>query len=415
MADILRGATVSHAPLSQQQTLAVFHYLQELTMDTVKQIEAVRDEVKRNDVRLTGTTNGVSTTSSSVKLLQEEVGKVRERLDNAESTLATNTAHCKQVQGEVQEEGNQLERLRQGQQVTNTNVHLLKEELNRRSDDLRSLRKEVEHLQATKSVDFRDKFKKIEHQLNTHSLSLEAARKDLTGHMDKIRGLESQSRDTTGDVARLTAELAREAKALEKAVADAEATKSNLELTNGVVMKIHTEHEEIKESNRNLENDAKKSNVSIQQMCENHVKTTKGMGTLREEHAKVCATQEQNRNMVNLVIDHIVGLQEGQAKSTSSLAALSRELEMLQNVASTTHENLKYTNAIVLPNLGAEGAVSPAAMNLSASCPAPGATQASTPRSTVGRAASQRSPRRRKETAWFNRNIGSVPDRNSWT
>merc|ERR1712083_781009 len=99
----------------------------------------------------------------------------------------------------------------------------------------------------------------------------------------------------------------------------------------------------------------------------------------------------------------IAALQQDQSRVNGVAQKLNADIQRVGVTVADTKANLQATQAIVLPNLGADELVPMSSRGT-------GTTMDTTSRSF--RPAT--SPRKKKEATWAARNIGAVPDRMSW-
>jgi len=193
--------------------------------------------------------------------------------------------------------------------------------------------------------------------------------------------------------------------------------KENLELTNGVVMRIHTEHEEtrakaVANAGKNHEVD-----VAVRKLNDRNRDINQSITMVNQELCKLSASQDTTRDRLGETMETVGTLKNGNMQLQMTMHDLSKSVEGVHNLASTTADHLKMTNSLVLPNLGADAAFAASTTsghganltmnNTTSSRGAMAQTCGPSPRN-------KNSPRRRKDAAWMNRNIGSVPDRMSW-
>lgn len=417
MVDVLKACTQNHAPLSQGQTVKVFQYLEDLNKDTMRQIQDLKRSFEMSTSGIGDSEQDMKTMRAQILASQEELVKTNTRMSALRVDILGNAANVVVLQEQTSKANENMSQLREGQKVTNTNVHNLREEHLIAKEEIRKLQKEVVSLKEAKENILQAK---LDHVL----LNLQQCKEDV--ECNKMRTFENQ------DSCRNLREALSEAKAnighLDKAYTDTEKrvgeltfksdkTKDNLELTNGVIMRLHTEHEEtrgktIANMNKNHELD-----VSLRRLSQDdHAHLAQSVRIINEELSKLAAGQETFRDRLMETMERVGGLGSGTVNLQNTVHEMGKNLEWVHSLASNTQDSLKITNSMVLPNLGADGALGPSSMSCTASTFAAAKSMNSTGGTDGGRSRTspRKSPRRRKDAAWFSRNIGAVPDRMAW-
>lgn len=427
MAHILEKATISHAPLSQSQTLQLFQYLQDQQTDTARQLQELKSSFdtaessnerdRREQFLLVGT----------VQTLQKDLADAVEQIKVLDSHLSDCGRQIRWLQGENQRSADSIDQLREGQKVTNTNVHCLKADLASKAEDLKELQHIVDELHTVKHTGVEARVNDIELKVRQMAEDAKLQQTGLAEQALTLQGFQVQVVENRREIKASHAEVIENSKKIEDSCVKSEAVKNNLELTNGVVMKLHSDQEAADKSIRDLATDAHHLRGRVEKVIESSAGIASNLGKTREELVSTAAHASKTRDMVLQAAERIKVLQEDQAASRNAISNLEKGVESVHHLAAHTQDDLKVTNSYVLPNLGADGAIHTIvhggtcgsgvsglhSLNSTArsndSTRLPGRAYHSGPNSPT------RTPRiRKKDLAWHTRNIGSVPDRSAW-
>lgn len=422
MVEVLKASTQAHAPLSQAQTLKVFQYLEETNKDTLKQLLDFKRTV---ELSIGGQGNNkldLKTIDAHVTTLQQENVKTNNRVSALRVDVLSNTAGVATLQEQANKANDDLSQMREGQKVTNTNVHNLREDFIVAKEAIRKLQKEVGSLQEAKENIYQAKLDRALLAMQQCMQDLEHNKLLTYQNQDACRNLNDSFGRAQAELQKLDHTKVDHERRIAELNVRADGIKDNLEMTNGVVMKLHTEHEEtriksIDNMNKNHELDA-----AARRSSSNLGHTVQSVQIVKEEVAKLLAAQCTTRDKLSETAHRVGELSNGTVNLQNAMHELSINVEHVHNLASNTEDHLKMTNALVLPNLEAEGAFGPgmASTFTSIGAKSTSSTRGADMSSEMGSTRSCRSsrgkssPRRRKEAAWFSRNIGSVPDRMAW-
>jgi len=421
MVEVLKAMTQAHAPLSQAQTMKVFQYLQDLNTGTARELQDFRRSVEMT-IGGAGTNNlDLKTIRAQLTTLQQEGVKTNNRVSALRVDVLSNTATVASLQEQANKANDNLGQLREGQKVTNTNVHNLRLDQTAAKQTIQKLQQEVMSLSEAKENVFQAKLDRAIQTVQQCFQDLEHNKMLTYQNQDACRSLNENMAQEQANMKKLDIARDLHQKRIDELTLKSDGIKENLEMTNGVVMRLHTEHEEtrtktIDNINKNHELDAaqRRSTADLSH-------TSQSLQVTKEEMAKLLAAQCTTRDKLNETNGIVGELSNGTVNLQNAMHELSMNVEFVHNLASHTEDHLKMTNALVLPNLDAEGAMGAGMGSTFASMGGKslGSTRADFS-SELGSARSCRSshskssPRKRKEAAWFARNIGSVPDRMAW-
>lgn len=400
-----------------------------MIQDAMRQIQEVRRESKMGADGSGDIRGEVGKLHASLATMQQEILKTNTRLSALRVDVLGNAANVVVLQEQAEKASDGVNQLREGQKVTNTNMHNLREDLLAAKEKIKHLEKDVAHLQETKK-------NVLQAKLDRALLALQQSQEDLEGiktltfqNQDACHELRETLGEAQADVGKLeVARNSHESRIMELA-SKTDKHRENLEMTNGVVMKLHCEHEETRAKAIGLQTSSKTLDTALQRLREDHKQVVQSVQIVNEEAAKLSAAHSTTREMIVQTTDKVGGIDSGTVNLQNAVHELGKNIEWVHSVASHTQDHLKMTNALVLPNLGSDGAISPSSMGGTSgsafasqlvSVNAMNSTRGTDVVSSRGSAQTCRStprrgsPRRRKEAAWFSRNIGSVPDRMSW-
>eukprot|EP00418_Pyrodinium_bahamense_P000367 CAMPEP_0179017324 /NCGR_PEP_ID=MMETSP0796-20121207/3779_1 /TAXON_ID=73915 /ORGANISM="Pyrodinium bahamense, Strain pbaha01" /LENGTH=381 /DNA_ID=CAMNT_0020713047 /DNA_START=25 /DNA_END=1168 /DNA_ORIENTATION=+ len=381
MATILHGLfeTKSHAPLSSGQTIAVFQHLHNQQLNAFQQIDDLRGILDQKGKRQPGALEKLKT---SVQTIREDINLLRE-----------------------------------GQKKTNTNVDSVREDLKLRSTDIKALRVDVDDVLKVAVGDLEEKVNSTMLKLKQVDLEHEKSKQELSIHKSRLQALNEDRKSMNCSLQKLDSAVGKQASTLADTCTKLDAQKTNLEITNAVVLKMNESREASMNDITNLKEGVRATDKKIDGLQLEHVKIAKEVGTAREELANAVGVVELTRQGLNKAMDQVTAVRQSQQKSAASVDKLSNDLAKVRNLADSTQQHLEVTNSMVLPNL-ASGDVPPigfqSSMEGSRSL---GGTALSGPGlggTGLGRTGSLTTPRKRRESTWNARNIGAVPDRMSW-
>jgi len=416
MVEVLKAMTQAHAPLSQGQTLKVFQYLEELNKDTLRQLQDFKRTV---ELSIGGQGNNkldLKTIDAQVTTLQQANVKTNNRVSALRVDVLSNTAGVATLQEQASKANDNLSQLREGQKVTNTNVHNLREDQLIAKEAIRKLQTEVGSLQEAKE-------NILQAKLDRGLLAMRQCMQDLEHNklltyqnQDACRDLKETLGTAKADIKKLDHTKGDHEKRLAELNSRAGGIKENLELTNGVVMRLHAELEETRVKSIDNMNKNHELDVAVRRTTGDQGHTVQSVQIVKEELAKLMASQCTTRDKLVETTDRVGELSNGTVNLQNAMHELSINVEFVHNLASNTQDHLKMTNALVLPNLEAEGAMGAGMGSTFSNAKSMNSTRASEMGSTLSCRSSRgkASPRSRKEAAWFARNIGSVPDRMAW-
>merc|ERR1712063_7721 len=131
-------------------------------------------------------------------------------------------------------------------------------------------------------------------------------------------------------------------------------TESNLSRTNTNFQKLHADHDATKTNTQSLQVDLQGLAAKLQKLNDDHLKCSRNVGLVRDGLEKVSAHHEETRELLNRTVSEVKELQEGHGDANATMNSLSKNLERVHGLASSTQKDLKLTNALVLPNLNAD-------------------------------------------------------------
>jgi len=420
MVEVLKACTQNHAPLSQAQTVKVFQYLEDMNKDTRREIQDMKRTYESQTSGIGDSKGDMKTLHARVSTAQEELVKANTRMSALRVDVLGNAANVVVLQEQAGKSSQGLGQLLEGQKVTNTNVHNLREEHLIAKEEIRKLQKEVASLKEAKENVVQAKLDRVMLALQHCKEDLEVSKKRSFDNEDGVRDLRQILSEAKVDVGKLGSVSADHDKRMTELSIKGEKVKENLEMTNGVVMRLHTEHEEtrmkaVQNLDRNHEID-----VALRRIQEDSSHFGNSVHSLHDDFSKMAAAQDTTRDRLTETVDKVNQLNGGTVNLQNTMHEMGKNLEWVHNLASSTEDHLKMTNAMVLPNLGADNAFNPS----STSCSSSGFANAKAMNSTRGtdmgssrgstRTSPRKSPRKQKDAAWYARNIGSVPDRMSW-
>lgn len=368
--------------------------------------------VQENTDGLEGAVNSIRVTQGQLTTLQAGLGKTNSTVDLLRSNLQDNLESTAMARAIADRATEGVSHLREGYQVTNNNVHILKEELRKRSEDLESLSKTVSQMAEIDIVLLKEQDDKLAMTCEQLRKGVEANTKELWSHGEQLQKLKGSSKKAKEDILQLREDVKSNSTDLGNLKAKVHEEHNNLETTNAVVMKMHELLETAQGDIANLRDGVQTVNAKHLKLFEHHGSTAKDAQTVHQALEKLSAAHSVTHQRLHSSVLQLNELQNEHAKALSRLEALGGQLDTVHSLASKTQENLRVTNAYVLPNLapgldvghGAGGAANSAEI----------LHGSATVRGTMASTTASRTPRKKKDGAWISRNIGIVPDRMSW-
>lgn len=414
MVEVLKACTQNHAPLSQAQTVKVFQYLEDMNKDTHRQIQEVKRVMEMSSSGTGDFKMDMRSLTAQIFTAQQELVTTNTRISAFRVDVLGNAANVVVLQEQTAKATEGLNQILEGQKITNTNVHSLREDHLAAKEEIRRLQKEVYSLKEAKENVLQAK---LDHAI----LAMQQCKEDLAANKVKTYQNEDSCRELLeaqsalkADFGKINIVSAEHSKRMEELRFKGEKLKENLELTNGVVMRIHSEHEETRINvldNAKIKHEVK---VALQRLKDDHGHTANTVNIVNEGLSKLRAGQDTMRDNLAETNIRVGGVNSSAVGLQNAVHEISKSLELVHTIASNTEDNLKKTNAMVLPNLGAEGAFSVGATGFSGSTDLGSTVPPSAHNAARSSPRNRGSPRKQKDAAWFSRNIGSVPDRMSW-
>lgn len=410
MAEILDGLSdhKSHAPLSHGQTVAICQHLQQISETNSNKIEQLVGKLTQTDAERSKIRNDVVLQTESLDQLKSEVATLRVELAKKASEASHAVVMCERLKGGLVRTGEDLSLLRDGQKITNTNVHNLKEDIKMRSADIAGIRSEVDDI-LKKQITY------LQEKQNTTILSLKqvisdhaGSKTELAEQKEWLRGLGANLNNVEDQVRHLNSVVKEQTGTIAEACLNGDQTRKNLEMTNGVVLNLSESVETLQVSEAGLLDNVRSMEAYVQRLADEHGATVKGVHITREGLERAKAATERTREELTKALNDVTALQQDQSRTVGVVQKLNTDIQRVGIIAADTKANLEATQSIVLPNLGADE-LAPMSSRGTAT------TMDTTSRSWgPGGSRGGKSPRKRREATWTARNIGSVPDRMSY-
>jgi len=401
------GEVKPHAPLSGGQTVAVFQQLHGEILNALKLLEDQRRELERKGDNLLKLTNDVSLTNTNLQDLRNDFKAMGKRVDGVGSQAGDALELGQKLRTGLQLAREDINYLREGQQTTNSNVDIIKSNLDLRTDEIKGLRSDVDNVLKAGLQDLQEKMSQTMLSLRALTLDHEKTKKEASQQKSRVQGLSDDLADAREDLQKLGGRVGKQGSLLTETCNKLEATKTNLEITNAVVYKLNERSEETSVDVSNLKDGMISANSRMDGLQFEQGKTAKDLAQAREDLASAQTTVNSCRQGLARAMDNIGALREGHEKATTNANQIANDLAKVKNLADATHHHLEVTNSMVLPNLST-GDMSPAGFHSSTE----GAR--SMGNSSFSKTGGLQTPRRRREATWVSRNIGIVPDRMSW-
>jgi len=390
--------------------------MQDMHKDLMRLITDLRTRMVMSEEGLMRRGNEIETLNAQVQTIQEEVAKTNSRLSALRVDVQTNSTNMGALQELSEHSSTGLSRLIEGQKFTNAGLHSLKSDYTETKESLHKLAKEVAGLgreQTTSLLARLDQLSTVAQHLN---LELETNKLSTRRNEEACKDLHNKLEDAWKHIEKNQQVRKAHEDQISELKCKADKVKDNLEMTNGVVMKLHNEHEETRLKTINVQNSAHELDTALRRLADYHTDTVQKVSGVRTEIGKMSAAHGSLKDKMMQTADRINGLNDGLASLQHHTRELGKNVEMVHSLACNTEETLHMTKALVLPNVESD-AFSPRGMqstslkmsSVDESFMSSGASARSTPRSR-----GKTSSKKMKEATWFARNIGSVPDRNSW-
>lgn len=407
MAELLNGnsSTAAHAPLSQEQTIAICTHLKSLIDETSRQIKEARIDIRTSEGHVEVMRGDISVQRSAHEALKSHAGDMSFTLQAIKKDTTHNTTSTKALQEVLGQTTESINKLRSGQETTNTNVHNLREDVLKSSSEIRKIYKEIEELGSRTTTALSARLDRLEIASGNLMEDAEHAKAGIKDNNSRVKKIEDSMKTCLGDLNNAEGVLKKLTTSVSELNMKMDGVKENLELTNAVVMRIHNDHESTKSDASGLKVELRSLTGAHQALKGDHTGSQTSIRSARDDLGNLTASHGETRKDMLKAIDDVKGLRHDQQSNSLALQNLTQHLQRLSMMVSATQDDLRKTNSFVLPNLGAEGSVSPAHLK---------AALTSSDFKTTKAASQQATPRRKRDTSWHSKNIGAVPDRMSY-
>lgn len=294
-------------------------------------------------------------------------------------------------------------RLREGQKVTNTNVQNVKEELQSGSEDIKQMRADVDNVVQVQLDVLQNKVTENTLIISQLTQDFDRNSKDFYAHKEKVREMNQDLIATKGTLGRVDTQQGETSAKLKQTCKDLETTTTNLEVTNAVVLKLNQAREQSDSDVDNLKDKMVQTSLRLDRTDATAIDNKKAVGHLREDLTQNKAQVETQRAKLHSAQAQLNDTMEVQQKHSTNIGQVHKDLGQLKSLAEKTRDGLEATNAMVLPNLGSGGGL-----------PTVGLSSPREIARALGKQPEVKTPRRRREATWMNRNVGLVPDRMSY-
>lgn len=407
MAELLNGnsSTSAHAPLSQEQTLALCTHLKSMIDETSRQINELRVGLRSAEGQIDIVRGDGHVQRSAHEALKSDVADMSFTLQALKKETTHNTSQSKALQEVLNQATESIDKLRSGQETTNTNVHNLREDVLKHTSDIRKVWREIEEIQGKTTTTLSARVDRLEVASGTLMEDAEHAKASIKEHNSRVVQLEGSVKTLSGDVNNLGGIAKKITTSVSELTVRLDGVQENLELTNAVVMRIHNDHESTKSDSSGLKEELRSLTGAHQALKGDHASTQTSLRSAQDDLGNLKSSHSQVRDNGVKTNGDVKGLQQDQQNTSKAVQNLTKHLQRLHMMASATQDDLRKTNSFVLPNLGAEGTVSPAHLKAALTSSDFKITKAATQPPT---------PRTKRDASWHSRNIGAVPDRMSY-
>jgi len=329
-------------------------HLEELNNDAVKQIQELRNELAQTDSGLNNLRGEVTQSKGNIRRLDERLDSAAASLEATRIEVAGCKATCKEMGNSISQNAKGIGRLQDGQKSTSGTMQKMKEEAIQRDEDIGKLRQDLEELRTRMNDTLEEKV----HQLDTWVEQLLQdhgnTKKTVLNNKENLRGMGCELRGTQEDLSKVASDVKRLVKHLNDMTNKLDGTESSLGKTNTQLQKLHVDHDGTKTNTQVLQVNLQGVATKLQRLNDDHLKTNRNVGFVREGLDKVSAYHEETRELLNRTLSEVKELQEGHGDANATMNSLSKNLERVHGLASSTQKDLKLTNALVLPNLNAD-------------------------------------------------------------
>jgi len=202
LVDVLRRSTQSHAPLSSAQCIKAFQELEDKNRITLRKLTDFQHEC---EMKLGAGDNKdqIATMCAQISSLQEELVKTNTRLSAQRVDVVGNAANIVVLQEQAGKNTEGLNQMKEGQKVTNTNVHNLREEHLLATNQLRNLQKEVAGLKEAKENVLQLKLDQAVLAMQQCKQDVETTKLHSFKNEDSIRDLKNTLTEAQAEIAKL--------------------------------------------------------------------------------------------------------------------------------------------------------------------------------------------------------------------
>eukprot|EP00929_Paragymnodinium_shiwhaense_P112092 TRINITY_DN80350_c0_g1_i1.p1 TRINITY_DN80350_c0_g1~~TRINITY_DN80350_c0_g1_i1.p1 ORF type:complete len:420 (-),score=89.37 TRINITY_DN80350_c0_g1_i1:101-1360(-) len=412
---LLTQGSAQHAPLSNEQTLAIATQLHQICQENRTQIEDLRQYVRGNMEGVGGNKNRFEILDGQVRNVDQGVNELRSSVLTLSQQVELNTERNVKLRELTTEAHAGVDGLRSGLKVTNSNAHTIHEEAKLNTARIEELRRDVDRVVQQSLSDLVTTMQKVLMRLDNLELNQGKARTTRTNQAERITSLEAHASATREAIGRFDESLVAQGKDVAGVVNKMETNMSNLEMTNAVVMKLHEEIEATRADGSLLKGDHRALNARHDRLHQDHLRAAKETSGAVQSLERLSSTHDSTQALLNQTMGQVLQLQTNTRGTEATVQDVRRKCEVLSAALQQTQENLQATNALTLPNLKSGGMVSPA---FGGSAGVTGgslnAALSASDGFSVGSRSARGSPGKKKEAVWISRNVGLVPDRMSW-
>merc|ERR1712054_509124 len=130
-------------------------------------------------------------------------------------------------------------------------------------------------------------------------------------NQDECRSLKDSLQKAQAEIKKIDLTSGDHEKRLTELSLRADSIKDNLELTNGVVMRVHTEHEETRNKSLNNANKNHELDVAVRRCEDEHGHTVQSLQIVKEGLAKLMAEQTATRDKLGETCERVRELGSG--------------------------------------------------------------------------------------------------------
>eukprot|EP00927_Polykrikos_kofoidii_P050313 TRINITY_DN4421_c0_g3_i1.p1 TRINITY_DN4421_c0_g3~~TRINITY_DN4421_c0_g3_i1.p1 ORF type:complete len:406 (-),score=77.01 TRINITY_DN4421_c0_g3_i1:366-1583(-) len=353
MADVLEGniGHLTHAPLSQQQTVAMGRHLQEQIRFLQQRFDQLGNDLQDTNNAVSGLKNEKDNQGNQVQQLQDSLASTKSLVDSTRKELGRTNAHVQKLHSGLESANDNVASLRDAHKVMNTQMEKLKEDLFQTNHVAKDCQEAIEKRLDLECAQLRDELSKTNLSLTHLRADHENVKAGFHEDREALRDANSRSKGIANDLAATNTVVGILEQRLADTVNGLKTTRQNLEDLNTVTLKLNEDHENTKGTAAEVLGGLKKIGAHVKQVHEGLDRTANGLLVTQGRLEETTNNVDVIRNDLSDTKGKANALREGHEMSKNQLLLLRGELAEVGATTMAVKAGLKETSSILLPNI----------------------------------------------------------------